>query len=132
MSAPGGADDRPWAEEEVSVKLGPKEGKMFRSIAARANYLSPARPDIGYAVKEICRDMASPDAGSLRKLRRLGRYLIGGPRLIRKYKFIEEEVPLTIRTYKDSDWVGCKRTAKSTSGGAVMLGDHCLRERRKV
>ena len=29
-------------------------------MAARANYLSADRPDIQYAVKEICRRMASP------------------------------------------------------------------------
>ena len=29
--------------------------------------------------------------------------------------------------YSDSDWAGCRRTARSTSGGAIMLGGHCLK-----
>ena len=29
--------------------------------------------------------------------------------------------------YIGSDWAGCRRTAKSTSGGAVMRGTHCLK-----
>ena len=29
--------------------------------------------------------------------------------------------------FSDSDWAGCKKTAKSTSGGAIMLGQHCLK-----
>ena len=29
--------------------------------------------------------------------------------------------------YSDSDWAGCQRTARSTSGGAVMRGRHCIR-----
>jgi hypothetical protein len=29
--------------------------------------------------------------------------------------------------FTDSDWAGCKRTAKSTSGGVIMLGSHCLK-----
>ena len=29
--------------------------------------------------------------------------------------------------YSDSDWAGCRRTARSTSGGAICRGSHCLR-----
>ena len=29
--------------------------------------------------------------------------------------------------YSDSDWAGCSRTAKSTSGGAIQIGRHCVR-----
>ena len=29
--------------------------------------------------------------------------------------------------YSDSDWAGCRRTAKSTSGGVLMWGGHCLK-----
>ena len=32
-----------------------------------------------------------------------------------------------ITTYTDSDWVGCKRTAQSTSGGVVLRGSHHLK-----
>ena len=30
-------------------------------------------------------------------------------------------------SYSDSDWAGCTRTARSTSGGGVMRGSHCIR-----
>ena len=29
-------------------------------------------------------------------------------------------------TYVDSDWAGCRVTCRSTSGGASMLGRHCI------
>ena len=29
--------------------------------------------------------------------------------------------------YTDSDWAGCRRTRKSTSGGAILLGNHCVK-----
>ena len=29
--------------------------------------------------------------------------------------------------YTDTDWAGCGRTRKSTSGGLVMFGRHCLK-----
>ena len=32
----------------------------------------------------------------------------------------------TIQCYVDSDWGGCVRTRKSTSGGALVRGSHCL------
>ena len=32
-----------------------------------------------------------------------------------------------LTAYSDSDWAGCRRTARSTSGGAICRGSHCLR-----
>ena len=29
--------------------------------------------------------------------------------------------------YSDADWAGCQKTRRSTSGGVVLLGDHCLK-----
>ena len=29
--------------------------------------------------------------------------------------------------FSDSDWAGCRRTAKSTSGGVIIRGGHCLK-----
>ena len=51
-----------------------------RGIAARLNYLSPDRMDIGFAVKEAARNMSKPLIGDWVKLNRIGRYLVGRPR----------------------------------------------------
>ena len=32
-----------------------------------------------------------------------------------------------VDVYSDTDWSGCPRTRKSTSGGCIMIGSHCLR-----
>ena len=32
-----------------------------------------------------------------------------------------------IECYSDTDWAGCQRTRKSTSGGCLMLGNHMLK-----
>ena len=39
----------------------PKEDvAIFRSVAARSNYLGMDRPDIQYGVKELCASMSRP------------------------------------------------------------------------
>ena len=99
------------------------EAKEFREIAARANYLAVDRPDIQYSVKEICRHMSCPFRGDARKLKRLGRYLVGHSRVVMRFPFQREPEHLTILA--DANHAGCLRTRRSTSGGAVMYGQ-CL------
>ena len=35
--------------------------------------------------------------------------------------------PEVVRAYVDSDWAGCRKTRKSTSGGVLYLGDTPVR-----
>ena len=35
--------------------------------------------------------------------------------------------PTTIDIFTDSDWAGCRKTRKSTSGGCIMAGGHCIK-----
>ena len=69
--------------------------------------------------------MAEPTRRDLRKLRRLGRYLKGRPRLVVDFKW--QEPCGVVKVMSDSDWAGCRRTAKSTSGGVIMRGAHYLK-----
>ena len=88
---------------------------MFRALAARANYL---------AATEICRWMSSPTELALAALRRLCRYLVGCPCLVFQYPFQSSG---SLDCYSDTDWAGCARTRKSTSGGVILLGSHMLK-----
>ena len=54
----------------------------------------------------------------------MGRYLLGHMRCVYKYPFQRAE---GIEVYGDTDWSGCPRTRRSTSGGCVMIGSHCIR-----
>jgi len=96
----------------------------YRSTAARANYLAADRPDIQYSAKEICRWMSSPTTASANALKRLVRYLVGLPRLVLAYPRQRVEA---IDVYVDTDWAGCPRTRRSTSGGCLMMGGHLLK-----
>jgi hypothetical protein len=97
----------------------------YRGVAARCNYLGPDRPDANFAIKECCREMSAPTTGSLRRLKRLGRYLKKNPRLVWKFDF--QEPVGHIELFADADWAGCRRCRKSTSGGVAMMGGHCIK-----
>ena len=98
--------------------------KAFRGVAARANYLAADRPEIQFASKEICRWMAKPTTGGVLALKRLGRYLEGRRRVVYRYPWQKTR---RIDVYSDTDWAGCQKTRKSTSGGCLMLGSHLLK-----
>ena len=118
-----GTEVNPSKEDEE--ELTGEEVKRFRSTAARCNYLGQDRPDLQYAVKEVCREMSKPTQGSQRRLLRLAQYLQSQPKLIWRYDW---QGPVSVLdSYGDADWVACQRTRKSTSGGCIRRGMHCLR-----
>ena len=108
------------------------EVTRYRALAAIANYLAQDRTDIQFSSKEICRDMAQPRASSWVKLRRLARYLLDFPRVLWSF-WAKEDVSGVSHTvhvldcYCDSDWAGCLRTRKSTSGGVLTWGGSVLK-----
>ena len=124
LTHPGG-EKKTIDEEEKSEELFGSEATRFRAVAARANYLAADRPDIQYAVKEICRKMSKPAKGDWQKLIRLGRYLKGAPRCVLEYRWQDPTVAPS--GYSDSDWAGGRRTGKSTSGGLIMMGRHLVK-----
>ena len=68
--------------------------------------------------------MSAPTDTAQAALKRLGRYLLGHKRVVYKYPFQRADC---IDVYSDTDWSGCPRTRKSTSGGCIMIGQHCIR-----
>ena len=55
-------------------------------------------------------------------MKRLARYLLQFPRIILEFNPNMEGDGI-IDVYSDSDWAGCLRTRRSTSGGVMMLGN---------
>jgi hypothetical protein len=107
------------------AELQGSEATDFRALAARLNYLAQDSPDIQFPAKEICREMARPTEGSWRRLKVLARFLLGREAVVWKYPWQDDMPELFL--YTDSDWAGCRRTRKSTSGGLVLLGEHCIK-----
>ena len=119
-------ENEPWRKEgDNAEELSPTEATRSRCITARANFLAADRPDLMYAVKELCRGMAKPTKGYWLKLKRLGRYLVENGRKVMRYAWHGHEHEVT--GYSDSDWAGCRVTGKSTNGGALMIGGHFIK-----
>ena len=118
-------EEKAWEEEQNNEELQTEKITTFRRIAARANYLAADRPDIMYSVKEKCRQMVKPTVKGWRQLKRLARYLKTHPRTILEYPWQSREKE--IEGFSDSDWAGCKRSGKSTSGGVMKIGEHFLK-----
>ena len=113
-----------FSEYQVDNELPQRLHTAFRASAARGNYLSADRIDIMFAGKEVCRSMSKPTEVSWKALKRLARFLNGRPRMIYDYPFQSAD---KIDVYTDTDWAGCARTRKSTSGGCIMLGKHTIK-----
>ena len=86
--------------------------EKYQSICARTNFLALDRMDIQYASKECCRAMSKPALKDWAKLKRLGRYLVGKPRLVYSYPFQEEIKVVT--AFSDASWAS---NTSSVTGG---------------
>ena len=69
--------------------------------------------------------MSKPTQSDWDALKRLGRYLIGKTRMVIRYEY--QPAPESIDVVVDTDFAGCQTTRKSTSGGIVKLGAHCIK-----
>jgi hypothetical protein len=91
----------------------------YRSLAGALQYLTFTRPDITYAVQQICLHMHDPREPHLIALKRLLRYLRG---TIDYGLLIHRSSSAELVVYTDTDGAGCPDTRRSTSGYAVFLG----------
>jgi len=49
---------------------------------------------------------------------------VGLPRLVWRFRYQDDE---DVTVYSDTDWAGCVRTRKSTSGGCIVIGSHLIK-----
>ena len=110
------ASDTPFSPEEHSV---------YRTAVGKLLWLALSRGDIAHATKELSRDATVPTMQRVAKLKHLLRYLIGTKmcvlRLRPSYQLSDGNCSLDVNVYVDSDWAGCSKTGKSTSGSIVNV-----------
>ena len=111
--------------EEEEEACSEADAKRFRGLAARLNYLAQDRPSLRRASARVSSGMASPKSRHWHMLTRVGRYLRGRPEETQWFAW--QQASITVKSFSDSDWGGCGRTRRSTTGGAAMLGQHMIK-----
>ena len=95
-----------------------------RGLCALLNSISQDRGDIGFAAKHLSQSMARPRECDQQGIKRAARYLRLYPRAFLLYAW--QSQPSGVVVYTDADWGGCVKMRRSTSGGVVLYGSHCL------
>ena len=126
------ACDTPLGEDAKSgtVEMSTLDAKKYRRAVARINYLGQDRPDLNVAGRVLAMQMAKPMVGDEVLVKRVLRYLKGNPRSVYVYSYCSD--PGNLVLYTDSDWGGCKKTRRSTSGGVLFHGPHLIAHWSKV
>ncbi|CAE6128258.1 unnamed protein product [Arabidopsis arenosa] len=96
---------------------------LYRSLAGALQYLTFTRPDISFAVQQVCLFMHDPREHHLTALKRILRYIKG---TISHGLQLKKSSITDLVAYTDADWAGCPSTRRSTSGYCVFLGDSLI------
>ena len=123
LTTNGVKDDETQGGQE-EFPLSAAESTQYRALAARLNYLAADCPNLQFPAKEICRNMSAPTTRSQERLKKLARYVVGCQAVKWYYRWQKEEED-QIWVCTDSDWAGCTKTRRSTSGGCIMWEDIC-------
>ena len=114
---------------DLNSKLKAEEGErvpnptQYRRLAEALQYLIFTRPDIAYAVHQICLYMHDQRIPHLHALKCIIRYLQGTKELVLQ---LHKGSINQLVAYSDADWAGCPDTRRSTSGYCVYLGDNLV------
>uniref|UniRef100_A0A2N9HHW9 Integrase catalytic domain-containing protein n=1 Tax=Fagus sylvatica TaxID=28930 RepID=A0A2N9HHW9_FAGSY len=109
-----------------NTRLSIHEGELlsdphgYRSLVGALHYLTFTRPDISFAVHQVCQYMAAPTTTHLTAAKRILRYIKGT--LFHGIAFTPG--PLHLSVYSDADWAGDPDDRRSTSGLLVYLGSN--------
>ena len=69
--------------------------------------------------------MSTPKECDWISAKRLGRYLIGKTRSVLHFEYQYNQSEVVV--WSDTDFAGCRNERKSTRGGVIMFGGHCLK-----
>jgi hypothetical protein len=110
---------------KVSSDIGApvRDPSAYRSLAGALQYLTFIRPDIAYAIQQVCLHMHDPREPHLTTVKRILWYLQG---TLDHNLLLCRASTSDLVVYTDADWVGCPDTHRSTLGYAVFLGDNII------
>ncbi|XP_050104869.1 uncharacterized mitochondrial protein AtMg00810-like [Malus sylvestris] len=98
------------------------DGTLFRSIVGALQYLLFTRPDIAFAVNQVCQYMHSPTTTHWAAVKRILRYLKATP----DHGIVYKPSSLTLTAFADVDYAGDPDDRRSTGGYCIFLGDNLV------
>nr|GEV09884.1 ribonuclease H-like domain-containing protein [Tanacetum cinerariifolium] len=99
------------------------DSTLYRSLAGGLQYLTFTRPDISYAVQQICLHMHDPREPHLAARKRVLRYVRG---TLDHGLQLHVSSTSQLNAYTDADWAGCLVTRRSTSDYCVFLENNIV------
>nr|GEV45210.1 ribonuclease H-like domain-containing protein [Tanacetum cinerariifolium] len=111
-------------DSKLSVDGDPvSDPTLYHSLAGALQYLTFTRPDISYAVQQVCLFMHDPREPHFSALKRILPYVRG---TLSYGLHLYSSTTSTLVAYLDADWAGCPTTRRSTSSYCVFLGNNIL------
>nr|XP_020147087.1 uncharacterized mitochondrial protein AtMg00810-like [Aegilops tauschii subsp. strangulata] len=95
------------------------DAAFYRSIVGALQYLTLTRPEIQYAIQQVCLHMHAPRDVHWAAVKQILRYVCGTMEL---GITLSASADTALTAYTDADWAGCPDTRRSTSGYCVLLG----------
>ncbi|KAM2735330.1 hypothetical protein PS2_023163 [Malus domestica] len=94
----------------------------YRSIVGALQYLTWTRPDISFAVNQVCQFLHCPRESHFQAVKRILRFLKGSAHQGLWFK----KGSLHLTAFSDADWAGCTFNRRSTSGYCVYFGPNLI------
>ena len=101
--------------------------QKYRSAVGKLLWMAQLRDDLKYPVKELSRSLINPQDQDVKNLVHLLKYV----NQTRDFVFVMEpqlpvrnqegKFPVQIVSYSDSDWAGCQKSRRSTSGSLISV-----------
>jgi len=99
------------------------DSTYYRRLVGSLQYLTLTRPDISYAVHNVCQFMHHPHDSHLIAVKRVFQYLKGTLNI--GLHFVKTP-PIALRGFCDADWAGSRDDRRSMTGFAIYMGDNLL------
>ena len=100
--------------------LSPEEYSAYRTATGKLLWLALIRDDIAYATKELSRDLTAPIMQISAKVSALVA-VSDWYQNVRFHQLSDGNCSLDGTTYMNSDWAGCSKTRKLTSGSTMNI-----------